>query len=128
MSRAQMGVRILAHTVDPELVVASAARLCYSPVGPREIMDGFDEAGVESLVYKFSDGDSVSHLVSGPEDINLEASRATYADSAKQFILKADGTVRFEKIDELLDAMRRGGVQRVLLLLTGQRTAQESPS
>ena len=31
-------------------------------------------------------------------------------------MLKADGTVRFEKIDELLDAMRRGGVQKVLLL------------
>ena len=75
-----------------------------------------DESGVEQLVYKFSDGNSVSHVVSGPDDINLEASRATYAYENKQFILKADGTVRFEKIDELFDAMRRGGVKRVLML------------
>jgi biopolymer transport protein ExbD len=84
-----------------------------------------DETGVEQLVYKFSDGEEVSHVVSGPQDINLEASRAYYEDSTKQFILKADGTVRFEKIDELLDAMRAGGVQRVMLL-TGQRV-EDSP-
>ena len=83
-----------------------------------------DATGAEQLVYKFSDGDQQSHVVSGPEDINLEASRATYVDETKQFILKADGTVRFEKIDELLDAMRRGGVQRVLLL-TAQAVTEE---
>ena len=78
------------------------------------------------LHYKFSDGEEVSHVVSGPQDINLEASRAYYQDQTKQFILKADGTVRFEKIDELLDAMRAGGVQRVMLL-TGQRVEELSP-
>jgi biopolymer transport protein ExbD len=84
------------------------------------------KGGTTSLVYKFSDGDEMSHLVSGPEDINLEAARAFYKDSTKQFILKADGTVRFEKIDELLDAMRSGGVERVLLL-TNQRTTEGLP-
>jgi len=82
--------------------------------------------GTASLVYKFSDGNEVSQVVSGPDDINLEASRATYVDPEKQFILKADGTVHYEKIDELLDAMRRGGVQRVLLL-TAQRVEERSP-
>jgi biopolymer transport protein ExbD len=85
-----------------------------------------DSTGVEQLVYKFSDGNDVSHVVSGPDDINLEASRATYADDTKQFILKADGTVRFEKIDELFDAMRRGGVVRILLL-TNQAVEEEGP-
>ena len=85
-----------------------------------------DQSGVEQLVYKFSDGEEVSHVVSGPQDINLEASRAFYEDQTKQFILKADGTVRFEKIDELLDAMRAGGVQKVMLL-TGQRIEEVSP-
>jgi biopolymer transport protein ExbD len=68
------------------------------------------------LLYKFSDGESMSTLVGGPEDIYLEASRLTYADSTKQFVLKADGKIHFEKVDELLDQMRRGGVQNVLLL------------
>jgi len=66
--------------------------------------------------YKFSDGKEQSHLVSGAEDIFLEASRLTAADPEQQFILKADGTVRFEKIDELLDNMRKADVTRVLLL------------
>jgi biopolymer transport protein ExbD len=81
--------------------------------------------GTESLAYKFSDGNETSWDVSGPNDIYLEAARATATDSSKQFILKADGTVRFEKIDELLDAMRKGGVQHVLLL-TNQKVAEES--
>ena len=71
-----------------------------------------------ALSYKFSAGKDDSHDVTGPGDIFLEASRLTYGRERNplQFVLKADGTVQFEKIDELLDAMRRGGVQRVLLL------------
>ena len=75
-----------------------------------------NSAGQETLVYKFSDGKEMSNTVGGPDDIYLEAARLTHADRTKQFILKADGTIRFEKIDELLDAMRKGGVQKVLLL------------
>jgi len=75
-----------------------------------------DETGVESLVYKFSDGENMSHLVGGPEDIFLEASRLTHRDKTMQFVLKVDGTVRFELVDELLESMREGGVQKVLLL------------
>jgi biopolymer transport protein ExbD len=86
-----------------------------------------DVDGNESLVYKFSDGDQQSQVVTGPSDINLEASRLTYVREDQQFILKADGTVRFEKIDELLDAMRRGGVQRVMLV-TSQATVEDSGS
>jgi biopolymer transport protein ExbD len=81
--------------------------------------------GTEALAYKFSDGNQTSWDVTGPNDIYLEAARATSVDSTKQFILKADGSVRFEKIDELLDAMRKGGVQHVLLL-TAQKVAEES--
>ena len=70
----------------------------------------------DDLIYKFSDGEAMSTVVGGAEDIYLEASRLTYVDSTKQFVLKADGEIHFEKVDELLDQMRRGGVQNVLLL------------
>jgi biopolymer transport protein ExbD len=83
------------------------------------------EDGTESLVYAFSDGNDTSWPVTGPDDIYLEAARATAVDSTKQFVLKADGSVRFEKIDELLDAMRKGGVQHVLLL-TAQKVSEDS--
>ena len=84
-----------------------------------------DEAGTETLLYKFSDGDQTSWDVGGPEDIYLEASRIIAGNATRQFILKADGTVRFELIDELLDSMREGGVANVLLL-TSQQTVPES--
>jgi len=70
----------------------------------------------ENLIYKFSNGKDMSSVVGGPDDIYLEASRLTYVDDSQQFVIKGDGTVRFEKIDELLDSLRKGGVHNVLLL------------
>ena len=75
---------------------------------------------VGELVYKFSDGEQMSKQVGGPQDIYHEASAIIYRDSTTQFILKADGTVAFEKIDELLDTMRKADVQKVLLLSQGK--------
>jgi len=80
-----------------------------------------------NILYKFSDGEAMSTSVGGPEDIYLEASRLTYENAQKQFILKADGTIHFEKVDELLDQMRRGGVQKVLLLTQQSTTKSSSP-
>jgi len=68
------------------------------------------------LYYKFSDGKNMSRDVGGPQDIYHEASTITYRDPTTQFILKADRTVRFEKVDELLDTLRKADVQKVLLL------------
>ena len=66
--------------------------------------------GRRDLVYKFSDGEEMSQVVVGARRTSTSRPRElTYADSTKQFVLKADGTVRFEKIDELLDAMREAG-------------------
>ena len=73
------------------------------------------------LFYMFSDGKQMSVNLNGPEEIYHEASTITYRDETTQFILKADGDVRFEKIDELLDTLRRADVQNVLLLAQ-QRT------
>jgi len=79
------------------------------------------DADTGELSYKFSDGVAMTRVVGGPEDIYLEASRLTYSDATRQVVLKAEGSVYFEKVDELLDQMRRGGVQNVLLL-TQQKT------
>ena len=66
--------------------------------------------------YKFSDGKEQSYQIPGPDALYLEASRLTNRNPTQQFILKADGEVRFEKIDELLDNLRKADVQKVLLL------------
>jgi biopolymer transport protein ExbD len=83
--------------------------------------------GTDSLVYKFSDGKQMSHVVSGPQDIYFEATNRIAQDETTQFILKADGTVKFEKIDELLDTLRKADVQKVLLL-SGQKTSRKPAS
>ena len=83
--------------------------------------------GVDSLIYKFSDGKQMSHVVSGPQDIYFEATNRIAQDETTQFILKADGTVKFEKIDELLDTLRKADVQKVLLL-SGQKTSRKPAS
>jgi biopolymer transport protein ExbD len=85
------------------------------------------DTNTEFLEYKFSDGKEMSHSVTGPEDIYLECSRIIHRDETKQFALKSDGTVRFELVDELLDQMREGGVQNVLLL-SQQNTARDGGS
>ena len=69
-----------------------------------------------NLVYKFSDGEQTSEQVSGPGDISLSASLIVNYDSSRQFIVKADGDIRYEFIDELLDTLRRSGAANVLLL------------
>jgi biopolymer transport protein ExbD len=75
------------------------------------------------IYYKFSDGENMSHVVNGPQDIYHEASAITYRDSTTQFILKAEDTVQFEKVDELLDTLRKADAQNVLLLCQ-QNTSQ----
>jgi len=79
--------------------------------------------GTQEIVYKFSDGKEMSHDLSRSTDVFLEASRLTYVDPTKPFVIKADGTVRYQLVDELLDQLRKAGAQN-LLLLTQQKTVE----
>jgi thymidylate synthase (FAD) len=49
-----MKVKIIAHTPNPEAVVASAAKLCYSKVGVDEIQKNLTEDGIEKFVSMLS--------------------------------------------------------------------------
>lgn len=49
-----MKVKIIAHTPNPESVVASAAKLCYSKVGVDEIQENLTEDGIEKFVSMLS--------------------------------------------------------------------------
>ncbi len=50
-----MKVTIIQHTPEPEKLVAAAAKLCYSPVGVENIMDGLDEAKVDKFLNMLMD-------------------------------------------------------------------------
>lgn len=50
-----MKVTIIQHTPEPEKLVAAAAKLCYSPVGIENIMDGLDSAKVDKFLNMLMD-------------------------------------------------------------------------
>ena len=45
-----MDVTLLYHTPDPERAVATAARLCYAPVGGKELMEGLTQEKIEKVL------------------------------------------------------------------------------
>ncbi|MBR2835248.1 MAG: FAD-dependent thymidylate synthase [Coriobacteriales bacterium] len=45
-----MEVTLLYHTPDPERAVATAARLCYAPVGGKELMEGLTQEKIEKVL------------------------------------------------------------------------------
>src|SRR6266540_5802178 len=47
-----MKVVLLQHTPDPEMNVALAARLCYSPVGIDELREKLSHADIKSFLEK----------------------------------------------------------------------------
>jgi len=83
--------------------------------------DLYGHLGLDPDFDSFSVGLPVGLEVIGITEVNRSATDQWVSEFVAEKrltypILKADGTSRFEKIDELLDAMRRGSVQRVLLL------------
>ena len=70
----------------------------------------------DAINYKFSDGKEQSKMIGGPRDIYLEASRLTFNRKDMQFVIKADGYIRYEKIDEVMDQLRKAGATNLLLL------------
>ncbi len=47
-----MKVILMNHTSNPDATVASAARMCYSNMGPEEIWKGLDQPRTQELVHK----------------------------------------------------------------------------
>ena len=79
-----------------------------------------------AVSYRFSDGRRTSRAVGTPSDIYLEASRITYGEPGRPFVVKADATLRYALVDEVLDQLRSAGVEN-LVLLTRQQGV-EGPS
>ena len=49
-----MNVKLIAHTVMPEKIVAAAAKLCYSDTGAMHLLDGLTDEKAESFVEMLS--------------------------------------------------------------------------
>lgn len=52
---AKLKVKLLAHTENPEKIIATAAKLCYSSAGIENIHEGLDEEKTEKFIQKLLD-------------------------------------------------------------------------
>ncbi|MGE5631551.1 MAG: FAD-dependent thymidylate synthase [Caulobacteraceae bacterium] len=50
-----MKVNIIQYTPEPEKLIASAAKLCYSPAGVENIMEGLDEVKIDKFLNMLMD-------------------------------------------------------------------------
>ena len=57
-----MNVELLYHTPDPERAVATAARLCYAPVGASELMESLSEDKIRSVLTTIMESGHFSTL------------------------------------------------------------------
>jgi hypothetical protein len=81
-------------------------------------------AGGPSLAYRFSDGRDPARSLGGPTDIYLAALRVIDSDPTKPFVIKADASVRYSLVDDVLEQLRKAGV-RDLTLLTRRASERE---
>ncbi len=57
-----MNVELLYHTPDPQRAVATAARLCYAPVGASELMETLSEEKIQKVLKTILTGGHFSTL------------------------------------------------------------------
>ena len=57
-----MIVRLIAHTPDPEKVVAAAAKLCYSDSHIEDLLDGLDEEKTARFLAMLSDLENIEKV------------------------------------------------------------------
>jgi biopolymer transport protein ExbD len=78
----------------------------------------------EGNVIRVSTGDEMSLPVSTDEEVVTFASTLVAQDPTKEFIIKADEDVPYERVDAVLDALKQSKV-RVIYLLSDQKTVDE---
>jgi biopolymer transport protein ExbD len=72
-------------------------------------------------VIRVSTGEEMSLPVSTNEEVVTFASNVVAQDPEKEFIIKADKDVKYEKVDAVLDALKQAKV-KVIFLLSNQKT------
>ena len=60
--RGTMNVELLYHTPDPQRAVATAARLCYAPIGAAELMESLDDEAIIKVLRTIMTGGHFSTL------------------------------------------------------------------
>ncbi|MEE8587227.1 MAG: biopolymer transporter ExbD [Acidobacteriota bacterium] len=74
----------------------------------------------------FSDGVRTSKPVVNMDDLQQQAEAVVIEVPDKEFVIKADRSVRYRHVDAVLEALRQAGVRKIGLL-TNQSISQGTP-
>jgi len=102
-------------TYKVEKVPEKAAVISISPP---------DDRGGLPLTIRVSTGKEMSLPVSTDEEIVTFASTEVARDPNKEFIIKADEAVPYERVDAVLDALKQSKA-KYIFLLSDQKTVDE---
>ena len=83
-----------------------------------------DDISGPPLTVRVSTGKEMSLPVSTDEEIVTFASTEVARDPEKEFIVKADESVPYERVDAVLDALKQSKV-KYIFLLSDQKTVRE---
>jgi biopolymer transport protein ExbD len=70
----------------------------------------------ETGTLRVSNGEELSAVVPGVEDVLSFAAGVIATDPSKEFVLKADGEVDYRHVDQVIDALKRAKVKMIFLL------------
>jgi biopolymer transport protein ExbD len=65
---------------------------------------------------RVSDGEEMSAIVPGVEDVLSFAAGVVAIDPSKAFVLKADSNTNYRHVDQVIDALKRAKVEMIYLL------------
>jgi biopolymer transport protein ExbD len=78
----------------------------------------------ENGIIKVSNGEELSVVVSGVEDVLSFAAGVVSTDPSKAFVIKADTNVPYRTIDRIIDSLKQAKVT-VIYLLSQQATTED---
>jgi biopolymer transport protein ExbD len=79
----------------------------------------------DGQVIRVSTGEEMSLPVSSDEEIVTFASNVVAANPQQKFVIKADKSVEYERVDAVLDALKQAKA-KVIFLLSDQKTVGDS--
>ncbi len=82
---------------------------------------------VTDAVIKVSDGEEISTPIPGPEDVLSFAAEVLAVNPEKEFVLKADRGVPYERVDRVIDSLKQARA-KVIYLLSQQETIESGDS
>ena len=125
-----MKVELLRYTPDGEKLIASAAKLCYSPVGIREIEEGLDEKAIEKFLAMLVDlghESPIEHIsfTFGVEGISRTLTHQLVRHRIASFSQQSQRYVRLKQFEYIIPPSIEGDEEAKKLFIESMEKDQE---